>query len=66
MVDPSSLSCIDVPLLSGREEPSQRAEKGLEIPVSTRKDWDDTLSKIVKPPVRLPIQKMMRQARART
>ena len=31
------------------KEPTQRTEKGLEIPVPTRKDWDDTLSKIVKP-----------------
>jgi hypothetical protein len=31
------------------KEPTQRTEKGLEIPVPTRKDWDKTLSKIVKP-----------------
>jgi hypothetical protein len=33
------------------KEPTQRTEKGLEIPVPTRKDSDDTLSKIVKPVV---------------
>ena len=31
------------------KEPTQRTDKGLEIPVPTRKAWDDTLSKIVKP-----------------
>jgi hypothetical protein len=33
------------------KEPTQRTEKGLEIPVPTRRDWDDTLSRIVKPVV---------------
>jgi hypothetical protein len=32
-----------------KPEPTQRTEKGLEIPVPTRKAWDETLSKIVKP-----------------
>jgi hypothetical protein len=31
------------------KEPKQRTEKGLEIPVATRKDWDDTFSKIIEP-----------------
>jgi len=33
------------------KEPTQRTEKGLEIPVPTRKDRDDALSMIVKPVV---------------
>jgi hypothetical protein len=32
-----------------RKEPTQRTEKGLEIPVLARKDLDDTLAKIVRP-----------------
>jgi len=31
------------------KEPTQRTEKSLEIPVPTRKDGDDTLSKVIKP-----------------
>lgn len=30
-------------------EPTQRTEKGPEIPVPTRKDWDNTLTKVIKP-----------------
>jgi hypothetical protein len=32
-----------------RKEPTQRTEKGLEIPVPTRESWDDTLAKVIKP-----------------
>jgi hypothetical protein len=35
--------------MSMPKEPTQRTDKGLEIPVPTRKAWDDTLAKIVKP-----------------
>jgi hypothetical protein len=31
-----------------KHEATQRTVKGLEIPVPTRKDWNDTLSKVVK------------------
>jgi hypothetical protein len=31
------------------KEPTQETDKGLEIPVPTRKDWDDTLAKVIKP-----------------
>jgi hypothetical protein len=32
-----------------RKEPTQKTEKGLEIPVPTRKAWDDMLGKVIKP-----------------
>lgn len=32
-----------------RKEPTQTTDKGLEIPVPKRADWDDTLRKIAKP-----------------
>jgi hypothetical protein len=31
------------------DEPTQTTDKGLEIPVPTRGEWDKTLSKIAKP-----------------
>jgi hypothetical protein len=32
-----------------KKEPTQRTDKGLEIPVPTRKAWDDMLGKVIKP-----------------
>lgn len=32
-----------------RKEPTQRTEKGLEIPVPKRADWDAMLGKVIKP-----------------
>lgn len=32
-----------------RKESTQRTDKGLEIPVPTRKAWDDVLGKVIKP-----------------
>jgi len=29
--------------------PTQTTEKGLEIPIPSREDWDATLSKLIKP-----------------
>ena len=35
--------------MSEKEEPTQKTEKGLEIPVPQREDWDDMLRKVVRP-----------------
>jgi hypothetical protein len=35
--------------MAKKNEPTQRTAKGLEIPVPTRADWDDTLGKVIKP-----------------
>ncbi len=35
--------------MTERDEPTQTTDKGLEIPVPTRGDWDKTLSKVVRP-----------------
>lgn len=32
-----------------REEPTQTTDKGLEIPVPTRGDWDAMRGKVIKP-----------------
>jgi hypothetical protein len=36
-------------MASKRDEPTQTTDKRLEIPVPTRKAWDDTLAKVIKP-----------------
>ena len=38
-----------VPMADQKREPTQTTDKGLEIPVPTRKAWDDMFDKIVKP-----------------
>jgi len=35
--------------MSNDREPTQRTDKGLEIPVPTRSDWDEMLGKVIKP-----------------